>query len=141
MREIGLDNVIPETILIQGYESQMKCHPFQTNEEVIEKLRGIFWRKMRDKKILPKNPWKASRTHKWLAKMGCRMKPGSGHYRPFERPDHSNFINFEVPCEQSNTRIKGYKNDYRFMRVEIPHELAEKIMLLGFLPDKIQIKE
>jgi hypothetical protein len=117
----------------------MKYHPFQTNKEVLDKLSKVFREAMTKKGILPKNPWKAVRVRRWLEKMGGRMKPGSFHRQPvLERPDTLNFVNFEVPCERSNTRIMGYRNDHRFMRVEIPHELAEKIMLLGFLPDFIR---
>lgn len=115
----------------------MKYHPFQSDRKVLEQISKIFRETMTRKGILPKNPWKATRVHKWLAGMGCRMRPGCSHRRMMERPDTENYVNFEVACERSKTRIMGYRNDYRFMRVEIPHDLADKIMVLGCLPGNI----
>lgn len=118
----------------------MKYHPFQSDREVLNKISGLFYEAMVKKGIMPKNPWKATRVHRWLAGMDCRMKPGSTHFRPLERPDYENFVSFEVPCHRSATRIKGRRDEYRFMRVEIPYDLADKIMILGILPGNIGTK-
>ncbi|NBT36390.1 MAG: hypothetical protein EBT03_12795, partial [Betaproteobacteria bacterium] len=103
------------------------------NTEALEKIAEIFETKMRERGILPKNPWKAKRTDAWLARMGARMKPGSMHESPWGRPDCANYVNFKVECPHSDMRIRG-RRGWRYMRVEIPWELADKILALGYLP-------
>jgi hypothetical protein len=66
--------------------------------------------------------------------MGARMKPGSRHYDVFRgQVDCANFVNFKVHCPQPNVRIRGERGGL-FMRVEIPWDLADKILMLGYLP-------
>lgn len=117
----------------------MKFHPIQTNRESLDKLSAIFRASMEKRGILPKNPWKAKRLAAWLAKMGAKFHPGSHHYR-FGKVDSANYVNFKVDCP----RFEGYKpykqpriNGYRggcYVHIEIPWELADKALMLGFVP-------
>ena len=114
----------------------MKFHPLQTNAEALEKIAEVFQAKMREKGILPKNPWKAKRVDAWLASMGARMKPGNRHYDSWRgQVDCSNFVNFKVHCD---TPKRGswslLRAEAAFMRIEISHDLADKILALGYLP-------
>jgi len=110
----------------------MRFHPAQSHPESLELLKKTFREAMEKRKILPKNPWKAKRVQTWLAKMGARMDPGSDWFRPGQ-PDCKNYVNFQVDCNQSKLKIKG-RRGWRFMRIEIPHDLADKILALGYLP-------
>ena len=97
-------------------------------------LGEIFAAKMLERRVMPKNPWAATKAEKWLAKMGARMKPGSRHFDPFGgRSDCANFVNFKVHCPKPKVRIRGERGGL-FMRVEIPWDLADKILMLGYLP-------
>jgi hypothetical protein len=117
----------------------MRFHPVQHNVVALEKIAEIFVVKMREKGILPKNPRKAKRVHEWLSKMGARMKPGSRHYDVFRgQVDCSNFVNFKVHCDPPKPRNprsrRLVRGEVAFMRVEIPWDLADKILTLGYLP-------
>lgn len=118
----------------------MKFHHAQHNLDALKKIGDIFQGKMLERGILPVNPWKAKRVHKWLASMGARMKPGSRHYDSYRgREDCSNFLNFKVECHRRKERVKGFPPGYKmgescFMRIEIPWELADKVLTLGYLP-------
>jgi hypothetical protein len=107
-------------------------HPAQSNPDLLDKLQRAFQASMEKRGLIPKNPWKAKRVDAWLAKMGARMRPGSDWFRP-EKPDCKNYVNFNVDCIQSKMKIKG-RRGWRFMRIEIPWDLADKILTLGFLP-------
>lgn len=119
----------------------MRFHPIQGDDKALEKLRRAFKAAMEKRGILPKNPWRAKRLEAWLARMGAKMDPGSMHIRNYERPDTKNFVNFIVYCPQPNPkkgkqlppRIKGHRES-RFMRIQIPWELADKVLVLGYLP-------
>jgi hypothetical protein len=112
----------------------MRFHPVQTNAEALEKIALAFRYRMSLKGILPKNPWKAKRVHEWLARMGARMKPGSFRFDPHMGcVDCANYVNFKVFCPPSKNKIRGEKSLF-FMRVEIPWELADKVLTLGYLP-------
>jgi hypothetical protein len=108
-------------------------HPAQTNMEALERLSQSFRLSMKKKNILPVNPWKAKKTEAWLAKMGARMQPGCRRFDPYYGKQDKNFVNFKVFCPTPKIRIRGEKGGF-FMRVEIPWDLADKILTLGFLP-------
>lgn len=112
----------------------MRFHPVQTNVDALEKIAKIFRDKMDTLGILPKDPWRAKKAEAWLVKMGARMKPGNRHYDVFRGiVDCSNFVNFKVSCPPAKTRIRGERGTH-FMRIEIPHDLADKVLTLGYLP-------
>lgn len=112
----------------------MRFHPAQTNKEALERLSEAFRLSMQKKKILPVNPWKAKRAEGWLRSMGAKMEPGANNYDPsFGLQDHKNFVNFKVYCQLSKRRIKGIRGSC-FMRIQIPWDLADKILTLGFFP-------
>jgi hypothetical protein len=111
----------------------MKYHPAQSNPEAIRKIVEAFHKAMEKRKLLPKNPWRAKRTEAWLAKMGARMQPGDMGMSPWKRLENDKFFNFRIECPPSKTRIRG-RRGHRFMRIEIPHELADRILVLGYLP-------
>lgn len=118
----------------------MRFHPIQSDRKSLEKIADAFKTSMEKRGILPKNPWRAKRLQRWLAGMGARMEPGSMHLRNYDRPDTANFVNFTVDCPQIESkkkrlppRIKG-RREWRFVRIEIPWELADKILVLGYLP-------
>jgi hypothetical protein len=112
----------------------MKFHPVQTNECALKKISKIFRECMDEKGVLPKNPWKCKRVHEWLAKMGARMKPGSHRFDPDRgTQDCARFLNFIVQCIPSKNRIRGSRGGH-FMRIEIPWDLADRILVLGYLP-------
>jgi hypothetical protein len=120
----------------------MRFHPVQHNLKALDKISTIFRDRMVEMDILPVNPWKATRVQKWLDKMGARMKPGSRHYNVFRgQVDCSNFVNFKVKCQPRKQRVPGGLGSPRyrmieasFMRIEIPWELADKVLTLGYLP-------
>jgi hypothetical protein len=117
----------------------MRFHPVQHNVAALEKIAEIFEVKMRERGILPKNPWKAKRVHEWLARMGARMKPGSRRFDPHMGcADCSNFVNFKVHCDPPKPRNprarRLLRGEVAFMRVEIPWDLADKVLALGYLP-------
>jgi hypothetical protein len=111
----------------------MRCHPAQGNPEAVRKIATAFEMSMDKRKILPRNPWRAKRTEAWLAKMGARMEPGDMSMSPWGKLENDKFFNFRVECPPCKTRIRG-RRGYRFMRIEIPHDLADKILTLGYLP-------
>ena len=112
----------------------MKFHPVQTNVKTIEKISSAFKKSMEDKGLLPKNPWRAKRVHEWLAKMGAKMSPASRRFDPhWGCVDCSRYVNFIVNCPPSKNRVRGMRGGH-FMRLEIPWELADKILVLGYLP-------
>lgn len=120
----------------------MKFHPIQTNKESLDKLSEIFQASMEKRGILPKNPWKAKRLADWLAKMGGRFHPGSHYVRTY-KVDAANFVNFMVDCPQprSSARRGGWgppcingRREPRFVHVEIPWDVADKALMLGFVP-------
>ena len=116
---------------------QVKFHYAQHDLIVLGKLATIFRESMLRRRILPTNPWKAKKVDAWLAKMGARMRPGGRHYDTFRgQVDCANFVNFKVECIQPKCRISGgmYKlGEPYFMRIEIPWELADKVLTLGFI--------
>lgn len=111
----------------------MKYHPAQANPELRNKISDAFRFRMEQKGVLPKNPWKCKRTEEWLAKMGARMKPGSRRFDPYKGVvDCANFLNFIVYCPTSKYKIRSERGG-QFMRIEIPWDLADKILVLGSL--------
>jgi len=122
----------------------IKCHPVQTDQKTLEKLAAIFRESMEKHGVLPKNPWKAKRLETWLGKMGARFHPGSHNIRLY-RVDAANFVNFKVDCPavarkkdkfgrlKLPPRIRG-RRESRWVCVEIPWELADKVLTLGYLP-------
>lgn len=118
----------------------MKFHPIQGDGEALKKLAAAFKHAMEKRGLLPKNPWRAKRLEAWLEGMGAKMDPGSMNVRNYERPDTNNFVNFLVHCPQPTVkkgrlppRIKG-RRESRFVRIQIPWELADKVLVLGYLP-------
>jgi hypothetical protein len=119
----------------------MRFHPVQHDVRALGKIAKIFRSKMNELDILPKDPWRAKKVEAWLARMGARMKPGSRHYDCFRgREDCSNFVNFKVTCHPRKYRVPSGSPHHRyrldepaFMRVEIPWELADKVLALGYL--------
>jgi len=117
----------------------MKWHPLQAHEESMNKLSKIFHDAMERHGILPKDPWRAKRLGAWLKEMGSRFHPGSFSRRDWSCPiDTHNFVNFRVRCPQivrkgRISRIRGSR-ETRFVHIEIPWELADKILVLGYLP-------
>lgn len=124
----------------------MKFHPLQGKKESMDRLSEIFRDSMEKRGILPKNPWKAKRLADWLAKMGARFHPGSHHIRAYQ-VDSANFVNFKVDCPRSQfsrkitpwatkivqRKING-RRESRFVCIEIPWDLADKVLTLGCLP-------
>jgi hypothetical protein len=116
----------------------MKFHPVQAHEESMNKLSKIFHDAMERHGILPKDPWRAKRLEAWLAKMGAKFRPRDAHYASLKPLDTQNFVNFRVRCPQvvrkgTIARIRGSRAA-RFVHIEIPWELADKILVLGYLP-------
>jgi hypothetical protein len=65
--------------------------------------------------------------------MGARMKPGSRRFDPYKGLVYcETFLNFIVDCPPSKNRIEGQRGGH-FMRIEIPWELADKVLVLGRL--------
>lgn len=118
----------------------IKFHPVQTEPKTLEKLAEIFRESMERHGVLPKNPWKAKRLEAWLSKMGARFWPGSHHIR-WSEVDCSKYVNFKVYCPMLEPRnggrlapkINGYREE-RYVHIEIPWELADKVLVLGHLP-------
>ena len=118
----------------------IKFHPAQHNSEALEKIAEIFRESMEKHGVLPKNPWKAKRLEAWLGKMEARFHPGSHHIRAY-RVDGANFVNFKVDCPamarvgrlKLPPRIRG-RRETRWVCVEIPWDLADKVLTLGYLP-------
>ena len=105
----------------------------------MNKLSRIFHDAMERRAVLPKDPWRAKRLAAWLEEMGARFHPGSFNRRIWGSPlEPSNFVNFRVMCPQivrkgRISRIRGTR-ETRFVHIEIPWELADKILALGYLP-------
>ena len=111
----------------------MRFHHAQHNQDALSKLSEALKDSMERRGILPKNPWKAKITTAWLSTIGARMKPGSRRFDPYLGcVDCSKFVNFKVECPPSKVRFKCGANP--FMRIEIPWELADRILVLGYLP-------
>lgn len=105
----------------------------------MNKLSKVFHDAMERHGVLPKDPWRAKRLAEWLASMGARFHPGSFSRRDWGSPiDTHNFVNFRVRCPQivrkgRICRIRGSR-ETRFVRIEIPWDLADKVLVLGDLP-------
>lgn len=119
----------------------MKYHPIQGDQEKLKKISELFKQSMDNKKVRPVNPWKAKRLETWLGKMGARFQPETFSYRPY-RLDTQNYVNFKVECHgprgsgrifARRRKIRG-RDEARWVRIEIPWELADKILVLGYLP-------
>jgi hypothetical protein len=127
----------------------MRYHPLQGDQASRDRISAIFTENMKKRGILPKNPWKAKRLETWLAKMGARFHPASNSWRPFGL-EYAEFYSFEVECPPVNdrivhtgngrfrgpyapNRIKG-RRESRWVVIEIPWELADKILVFGCLP-------
>ena len=117
----------------------MKFHPMQGHKKSMDRLSEIFSEAMTKHGVLPKNPWKAKRLADWLGKMGARFHPGSHRIRCYST-DPANFVNFVVDCPPFVTkkgrlppRVRGYR-EYRYVCLEIPWEMADRALALGFLP-------
>jgi hypothetical protein len=124
----------------------MRYHPLQSDQASRDKLSAVFTEHMEKRGVLPKNPWKAKRLGTWLAKMGARFHPASTSFRPFDWDlDFTKFYRFEVECPSWSSgirnargplkvrRIKG-RRESRWVVIEIPWELADKILVFGCLP-------
>ena len=118
----------------------MKCHPLQVHNESIDRLSEIFRVAMEKNGVLPKDPWRATRLEAWLAGMGAKFRPGDAHYRSLKPLDTQNFVNFRVTCPKFSVkkgrwlpRLRGDRAT-RFVHIEIPWALADKILMMGFLP-------
>ena len=119
----------------------MKCHPLQVHKESIDRLSEIFRVAMEKNGVLPKDPWRAKRLAAWLEGMGGRFHPGSFSRRDWGCPiDTQNFVNFRVTCPKFSVkkgrwlpRLRGDRAT-RFVHIEIPWALADKILMMGFLP-------
>lgn len=104
----------------------------------MNKLSRIFHDAMERRGILPKDPWRAKRLEAWLAGMGGRFHPGSFDRREWSPIDTHNFVNFRIRCPQivrkgRISRIRGNRAT-RYVHIEIPWSLADKILMMGFLP-------
>lgn len=104
----------------------------------MDKLSKVFHDAMERRGILPKDPWRAKRLAAWLEGMGGRFHPGSFSLREWSRKDTQNFVNFKVVCPQVVRngriyRIRGIR-ETRYVNIEIPWSLADKILMMGFLP-------
>jgi hypothetical protein len=112
-------------------------HPVQTSKESLNALSRLFRLKMRDCGVLPKNPFRAKKTRAWIEKIGCRMDVI--HNPSWDCPliyrwgltDWERFVSFEVECK-STKKISGSRSN--FIRIDVPHDLADKVLLLGYLP-------
>ena len=111
----------------------MRFHPAQGDQNNLQKIAQIFRTSMERHEVLPVNPWKAKRLERWLARMGARFQPETHNYRSLTRVDTQNYVNFKVPCPLYYKRIKG-RREARWVRIEIPWELADKVLALGHLP-------
>ncbi len=98
----------------------------------MDRLAAMFRETMLQKGLVPKNPWKAKKTKAWLEGLGCNFHPCYEPGYGFIRPDYAKYLNFYILCERSKVRVKGRK--VVWMRIEAPHDLAEKIITLGFFP-------
>lgn len=103
-----------------------------------EKISEIFRSSMESKEILPKNPFVSSNKMKglaeWVASMGGKchkslLALGDARTRRLERLPGCTLI--KVRCQQFR---KGRKWVQMYVYIEIPWELAEKALILGFVP-------
>lgn len=121
----------------------MRFHPVQTDTKSLERLSSIFRESMERHKVLPVNPWKAKRLERWLAGMGARFRPESHNYRLLYRVETSDYVNFKVQCPSPKPSGRGRRprlipkingrNEVRWVRIEIPWELADRILALGYM--------
>lgn len=112
-----------------------KHHPAQSNKDLLLKLQSAFEKNLRDKKLLPKNPFKAGRTIAWLDKLGCRVHPLRSGQVFLGPKEIEKFVYFYVRCDKPKVRIRGTRS--LVMMVACPWELADKVLVFGCLPDKI----
>lgn len=119
----------------------MRFHPIQMDPGKLRFLSDLFRSSMERHKVLPVNPWKAKRLERWLQKMGARFEPETFNYRSLNRVDTQNYVNFKVNCRGPKVvagrvfapKIMG-RNEFRWVRIEIPWGLADKILTLRHLP-------
>lgn len=120
----------------------MRFHPVQADPEKLSLLSEVFRAGMERRKVLPVNPWKAKKLERWLAKMGSKFEPETFNYRSLYRVDTQNYVNFRVECPRPKAipgifrrrpKIRG-RDEVRWVRIEIPWELADKVLVLGHLP-------
>lgn len=118
----------------------MSFHPLQDHKESIDKLSDIFRERMEKKGILPKNPFVRSKKIKeleaWLANMGGRLHlrlVRASYGRLVYDTDSSKYFCFRVRCQEFGGR-KGHRRKPIFFLVEIPWDVADKVLMLGFVP-------
>ena len=121
----------------------MRCHPLQMDPGKLRLVSDLFQMSMERSKVLPVNPWKAKRLERWLGKMGARFEPETHNYRSLNRVDTQNYLNFRVACPPPKAapgrvfarrpKIRG-RCELRWVRIEIPWDLADKVLTLGYLP-------
>lgn len=122
----------------------MRCHPLQMDPGKLRLVSDLFQMSMERSKVLPVNPWKAKRLESWLGKMGARFEPETHNYRSLNRVDTQNYLNFRVACPPPKAALgrKAYyfgrgirrRCELRWVRIEIPWDLADKVLALGYLP-------
>lgn len=96
-------------------------HVSQKHWHVREKLAKLFREGLLKHRVLPRNPWGDKKVKEWCQKLGCRASPW---VVPNWNPSEKGFVVVKVKCRNS---------DY-FLRVEVPHELADRILILEMLP-------
>jgi len=104
-----------------------------SNQTAKDKLSDLFRDFMERCDVLPVQPWNNKKTRQWVESQGCRMT----EFESFVRDEELGFVSVWVKCKsrrRSTHRHKGYLMSPLQMLIMIPLDLAEKMLVLGFIP-------
>lgn len=103
-------------------------------QEIRERLASIFTEAMEKRGILPKDPWRCSKTELWLDSLGCKMHPCRqyGYVTVPNVVDYRNNMTFWVQCGESKVRTRKLK-PIPWMLIEAPRDVACRVLALGFV--------
>lgn len=97
----------------------------------------MFRESMERHGVLPKNPNTNKKFKMWLENMGCQLGHVVESRRGSYTLDTENHVGIWITCDPIGRKNKrGFAHPikkYKF-RVEIPYELVDKMLALGFIP-------
>lgn len=112
-------------------------HPAQYDYSLNQKVTTMFRESMERHGVLPKNPKTNKKFKEWLDGMGCHLCTIAESRRSLSMPVTDGHVSIWVVCDPIARKNKRGMNfhykKYKF-RVEIPYDLADKMLALGFIP-------
>lgn len=111
------------------------------NRDMTQRLAVMFHDSLEKNGVLPKDPKRNKKFRSWVENMGCHV----GHVSTRENYSFTTegHVGFWISCPPISKALPGrifrtskaYKVTKAYkVRIEVPYELADRILTLGFMP-------